>query len=147
MAALICLVLGGFSLQWDITDVRDDERLLAEGLQAQGVVMRTYEERRGTARYGYNETVASIIYSPSNGNEVLITHTVRKAPTEGLEDQEVTLFYNPADPSEAVVEEWRDGYDWMTAGAVLFLAGGAFTVGAGTRSYIRGRRKPAGQPL
>ncbi|MCC9174214.1 DUF3592 domain-containing protein [Arthrobacter sp. zg-Y179] len=147
LAALICLVLGGICLQSDITDVRDDKRLLAEGVQAQGVVIHTYEERHGTARYGSTETVASIIYSPSDGNEVKITHTVRNTSAEGLEDQEVTLFYNPADPSEAVVEEWRDEYDWMTVAAVLFLAGGAFTLVVGTRSYIRRRRKPAGKPL
>ncbi|MCQ1951678.1 DUF3592 domain-containing protein [Arthrobacter sp. zg-Y238] len=151
LAALICLALGGISLHWDIAGVRDDRRLLAEGVHAQGVVTRTYVERHGTARYGSDETVASIIYSPSAGDEVAITHTVRNSPTEGLEDQEVTLFYNPADPSEAVVEEWRDEYDWMTVAAVLFLAGGGFALVVSTRSIIRGlirrRRKPAEKPL
>jgi|GEM_PF-5728339 len=122
------LLIGGFGVH----GVQSDRNLIESGTAVTGTVLYFYEQSAGRSR----ETIAVTVFpapDPSFPHWVYLDQVVRTggifprqdAP-EALTGQSVTVYYNPDDPSEAVVDGWERGYlSWWTAAVLFFGLGGA----------------------
>lgn len=120
------LLLGGH----DVSEAQADKHLLSEGVRTVGTVADIHYDVR-TNRKNRSEKTMIVSYIANDGNEYSVNSTIRyNVRNEGSEEDvdrkflntERTVFYNPANPSESVVEDWEKSF----IGALLY--GGTFVV-------------------
>lgn len=150
MLVAVLSILAGVSLGgYGIHEVEADRQLIDGGTAAAGTVVSS-REQFGRKRLGGQE-IANVRFSapgPYGQSPQSQDHMVLKGWPVAWEDAPpaepgatVTVFYDPEDPSDAVVEGWHHRYrSWWSAGVLLFGGGGAIAA-AKARSDAAVRRR------
>jgi hypothetical protein len=153
VTSVLILLVGCLLAVWQITDVRADQRLMDTGVRTQGTVERTYNNQHssGGGRGSKTSKIAVVAYTAAPGDRLTMHRKVDFGGTlpggsdapSGQPGQQVTVFYNPDNPSKALVQGWqrRYGYYFYASVALIVLSGSSVVRGA--RAKLR-RRAEAG---
>ena len=149
LVAVVSVLLGVSMGGYGIYEVEADRQLIDGGTAAVGTVVST-REQTGRKRLDGQE-IASVHFSapgPYGQSLQWQDHAVLKGWPVAWEDAPpaepgatVTVFYNPDDPSDAVVEGWQRRYrSWWSAGVLILVLGGVIAA-AKARSDAAVRRR------
>ncbi|MCQ1999937.1 DUF3592 domain-containing protein [Arthrobacter zhaoxinii] len=147
LLAVVSILMGALMGGYGVYGAHADRQLIDGGTVAVGTVLSSRERPAGRIR----ETIASVSFSAQSRygpSPQRLDHVVRKGWPVARRNapaihsgEPVNVFYNPDDPSDAVIEGWEHRYgSWWTAGA-LFFGGGGVASAAKARSDAAVRRR------
>lgn len=145
---VIMLVAGLFEMTNLNTLARNDRELLSGGTSTQGVVTDIKFDVNGRRKKEDQKTM-TVVYTASDGVEYSIEekepYRTKKegSPSEvsnELLNKEVTVFYDPAQPGQAVVEGWEASSTIGYIGGGFFIFLGSATIAVST-SVLRTKWK------
>lgn len=124
-----------------------DHRILAEGVKTVGTVTDIQFDIRSNKK-NHSEKTVTVSYTTQNGEDHEVDSTTRynmsrEGSTQNVEDQllnqEKTVFYDPDNTSNAVVEGWQEKYSHSYVPGGFFIAMGVLAIGISAYSLSENR--------
>ena len=153
LVAVLSILAGVAIGGWVVYGAHTDGRLISRGDAVDGAVLTVREESVGRPRDGLRETIAEVRYTvpgpygPSPQRLEQLVRTGWPVPRDyapaAEPGQTVTVYYDPSDPSQAVVDGWERRYaSWWLALALLCGLGGVLGVHkARQEAFVRRRAR------
>lgn len=125
-----------------------DQRILSEGVKTVATVTDIQFDIR-TNKKNYSEKTMTVSYVTQSGEDHKVDSTTRynmsrEGSTQNVEDQflnqEKTVFYDPDNTRNAVVEGWEEPYSEIYVTGGFFIAMGTLAIGISAYSLRKNRK-------